>query len=476
MKRVKLLLSLLFLTQIAFGQWEKLEIENSIGRVYGIYSTSDSIYVASARGVFSSGDGNTWNFIGGGSYNGYYSSADIMANDTALIESSVYGVFYSKYDRIWKKVAGGSGLPEDKYLDIVSNGNKIFVRSSGGYIYSYSIGSELWVKENLLNHWPATTLSSNGNDVIVGYSNYYGAYSQNNENATWTFMNVFKDDVVNKFFQKGDTILANFKKAGDSIAVSNDNGKSWVKNILPFPSYVSSFELNNNTLFYSFFNLNLTMPSDFYLSLDNGLNWTSANMGLIGRNITDIKIFKGNIYTNSADGEGIYRRKLSQLSGIIYNGGGNLEAIKVKNATYQWFFNDLPIEAATARTYQAGENGKYKVEITVQNPAIRTSGSPVFSYEFEVSDLTVTNVINSKNNSGILSAFYDAFSQSVYIDVEEGKKAFDVEVYNLMGQNLMKGNNESQNISLDFSRLETGTYIVRVNLGSQYHSLKVFKY
>src|SRR4051794_33545294 len=117
MKTGKLLLIFLVLTQSAFAQWEILQ--TGMGRVTSMYATSDSIYASADNGVFSSSDGITWNFCGGGTFNGFYFSTGVVANDTALIASSSYGVFYSKYNQIWQKVGNGVGLPEDKYIEIV---------------------------------------------------------------------------------------------------------------------------------------------------------------------------------------------------------------------------------------------------------------------------------------------------------------------------------------------------------------------
>src|SRR5690606_37547810 len=117
---------------------------------------------------------------------------------------------------------------------------------------------------------------------------------------------------------------------------------TWIKNAMPLTeSYQSSFEIKYSTIFAAI--QNKVSFEKFFFSIDNGYNWTSAVAGLPDSEIKDIKIFNEHIFVSTIP-SGLYRRKLAELSGIVYNGNGALEAVQMKNAAYQWYFNDSPIQ------------------------------------------------------------------------------------------------------------------------------------
>ncbi|HEX8548934.1 MAG TPA: T9SS type A sorting domain-containing protein, partial [Cytophagaceae bacterium] len=297
-------------------------------------------------------------------------------------------------------------------------------------------------------------------------------YHYNIKNATWAEISFFKNHVVNEFFQKGDTIVAVFKKDGDSLAISVDNGLSWGSKLMPSSSYYSSFQKSDNVLFTSIYD---SSPK-FYISLDYGSNWTSSVTGLTNGGLRDIQIFKGYIYACAPENGGLYRRELSQLSGIIYNGQGKLEAINIKNATYQWFLNGVSIPSANQRTLQGYANGKYKVEIAVQDNSARVDGSQVISYEFVVTDLLTTGLDNPTKEFPLASVTYDPSTQSIRVNTIESSNVAQVEVFNMLGQRLVQRSFEEQDTTFKISHLPLGPCIVRLNLDGKMQAYKVYIY
>jgi hypothetical protein len=87
--------------------------------------------------------------------------------------------------------------------------------------------------------------------------------------------------------------------------------------------------------------------------------------------------------------------KITSADGLVCPGGTDAETLQVSGsyASYQWYFNNQPIEGATASAYAATKEGYYKVQVPLD-------GKPVFSSTLKI----ITAAINM---TGALAAAGD---------------------------------------------------------------------
>lgn len=454
----------------SYSQWKNANYTTKFSRISALATDGKLLYAADFFGVYVE-EQNAWKPIGT-----FPDSLiqDLLVLDTAIFAATLNGIFYSKYDGkkydgIWKSVGNAAGLPLPLYSymnqKIVNIPTKLLLMCNGN-LYSYTFGTDIWKSESL-PQGNIEALSSNSFKAYVGNTNYAGAY-QYSSSDKWEFMKAFRgefnSEVINIFFQKGSKVLTCFRKAGDSLGVSIDNGQTWIKSLMPKGfSYRSYFELNDSVLFVGENSNPNNNEGGYYMSMDYGDNWTLIDSGL-GEDtlITSTRIVGEHLYCSTDQGN-IYKRKLSGLSGIIYNGGGALQAIHISNASYEWFFNNVKIDNASGEFLQATQNGKYKVKITYNAPALRVAVEKSVTFEYEVIDLGVTALENPVESANIL-VFPNPAKNILNIETSDLSALQSVQLFNKFGQVVysQKTPGISEVIHLSELSLESGVYFLKL--------------
>jgi hypothetical protein len=269
------------------------------------------------------------------------STLSLAVNGSAVFVG--LGAYYGHYG-VYKTTNNGdnwsyANLGNQSVGSIIVGSNVMFAGSSGGVNYSTDNGSN-WNQASLnylgiysmtlnatnafagtgsgifmaaLNNpssWSPTTvnqsvlsLAANGNTVFAG-TDGNGVFISTNNGTTWNQTSMNSQQVWS-IAVSGNNVFAG---TGIGIYISSNSGASWTYNS-SFTLWTKAFAINGNTIFAG------TGASGFYVSNDNGLNWTPKNEGLSYNNITNICTIGNYIFISTLD-ENVYRRQLSELTGI----------------------------------------------------------------------------------------------------------------------------------------------------------------
>ncbi len=131
------------------------------------------------------------------------------------------------------------------------------------------------------------------------------------------------------------------------------------------------------------------------------------------------------------------------------------------NYTYQWFWEGLPIDGATAQTYTPTQSGNYAVQITNLNGCATTS-APFYINTTATNNLTaIKNVIVSPNPAS------DKIFVNFYVD---GLTDITIQIINAVGQRVKTHRTTAigtSSIGVSLQDLPEGIYYLQLQIGKQ---------
>ncbi|GAA4277332.1 Ig-like domain-containing protein [Aquimarina mytili] len=138
-------------------------------------------------------------------------------------------------------------------------------------------------------------------------------------------------------------------------------------------------------------------------------------------------------------------------SPVIFVNQNQSLAINSEFSTYQWYFNNSPIEDANLATYTPLQSGEYQIEV------FNDSGCNAISEKFSV-DQSMLNAIRDNN---VYTYYPNPVKADGLLNIEGFTiEDYDVRIVNIQGQILIKSTPTSQ---LDLSELSNGLYILLIN-------------
>ena len=131
-------------------------------------------------------------------------------------------------------------------------------------------------------------------------------------------------------------------------------------------------------------------------------------------------------------------------------------------ATYQWYqCPNTVIAGATNQTFTPTVVGDYKVEVTIGGCSITSTC------------VTVTTLGNTSFDASDFMYYPNPTSNILYI--KNGNLIDDVEVYNLLGQQILFTKSTSKEIELNLAMLPSGTYMIKVTAEGKSKTIKILK-
>ncbi len=137
---------------------------------------------------------------------------------------------------------------------------------------------------------------------------------------------------------------------------------------------------------------------------------------------------------------------------------------------YQWFLDGDPIPGANNNTWVAQESGTYTVEVEDDNMCMG------------LADPVTVTIVNNREMLTILEkiqVYPNPVDNELMIQfpaVGEGKKRFELEVFNPLGQLVMRKEKlVEKNYAFNVEGLEKGIYFVTISRGEESTLVKILK-
>lgn len=266
---------------------------------------------SSYNGIYISNDiGNTWN------QNGLQGRGitDISSNSN-FIYATTYNVLNSKTG-LYKTADQGKTWAQ---LGPVFSASK--VRALGSNIYLGSFSNGLWVSQNNGETWVQKigsgwfgpniiSIEVLGSTVFVGTAGK--TYISIDSGTTWNEINALSGKSI-KYFTKQDNTLYAATQDNDGIYAANDNGNTWVKNLIFGTSPVYGLITYNNCIYagkkFSSDNTNRIIKSCDKGNTWNTTGYTSAALTNQINQLTYFYATNGYIFA-SVQNEGVYRMEI----------------------------------------------------------------------------------------------------------------------------------------------------------------------
>lgn len=287
-------------TRDCLSQWVQVHYGKSNTTVRSLESAGNNIFAGKAGdGIYISiNNGESWaqtslccRFVNALASNGNY----IFAG------TSTYGVYLSTNNGAnWIQTS----LNNQNVHSLEVSGNNIFAGTypNNGVYISTNNGAS-WIQTSLCCR-NIHALAANGNNIFAGTYLNFGVYSSTNNGTSWSKTSL-NNRTIHSLDANGSNIFAGVDTTG--VYLSTDNGSNWSITSLN-NRIVFAILANGNTVFAG------TLGYGVYISNDNGVSWIQRNEGLGNSYIYAFCI--SNNYIFASTGTSVYRRPLSELTGI----------------------------------------------------------------------------------------------------------------------------------------------------------------
>ncbi len=294
---------------IANAQWEAASW-SPMSSTFCV-AANDSIIIAGRpmSGIYiSTNNGDTWDMTSLPPYCG--ASKSILIIDSTFFVGSLYGVIRSAdWGVSWQLI--NNGLSDTNITSLTFNGTSIFAGSySSGVFISSDLG-ESWTPANSgLSNPYIKKIYVKDSIIYAGTSWFQGGVfiSENNGNSWVLSNNGLPDKDLFDILSFQNILFSCFMD--NNIYKSEDQGQNWTASNSGLPDSL-------NLSIYCMFSIGNSIfaggLSGAFISADNGNSWQEYNQGL--SYVGGVGCFTANsTYLFAATGQGVYRRRLTDLS------------------------------------------------------------------------------------------------------------------------------------------------------------------
>jgi photosystem II stability/assembly factor-like uncharacterized protein len=314
-----------------------------------------------------------------------------------------------------------TGLPNNPAVGVYSFaviGNTIFAVVAGagnafGSIYMSTNSGASWAKtpSTIFELSYCAEIASSGNDLYAAITGGAGVYKSSDYGASWI--------QVGQGIANGGPLLVNGSAIYAGLSISVDNGASW--KAIPNPGV----SVSSSVVIGSIFFIGDSAGKGVFHTSDNGLTWNRDTVGLKVQTIYHMALFGSTLYVGTYGG-GVYK-SINQGSGWVADNGGidqfsTISTCFGKSATNLfWASNGGNLYKKSNLSYVL-ENNLSETFSVYPNPSMGK-----FSIAFEN---------NNQNNN--------------------------VEIFNLIGENILVQQNRSE---IDISSASKGIYFAKISIG-----------
>src|SRR4030095_6161585 len=289
-----------------YAQW--MQVSNGMGNitVRALAISGDNIFAGTSgsgvSGVYlSTNNGTNWSQV-------FYPIIYSLAVNGSYIFAGGVGVYLSTNNGTnWSNCFKYSY----NVYSLAVNGNNIFAGTYHAGVYRSSNNGTNWTYTGLGGlSTDVVSLLANGNNMFAGvdwipHPGLYppGIYFYNG--ASWTPSGLTSEHVFALAVYNGSICAGTAYNGG--VFKSSDNGASWSQTSLNNQT-VRSLAVSGYTVFAG------TSTNGVFISNNNGTSWIQKNEGLGNLNVWSFCIINNYIYAGTSGG--VYRRPLSELTGI----------------------------------------------------------------------------------------------------------------------------------------------------------------
>ena len=313
MKKV-IVLTLIALRAVSvYSQWTQVNTGLSDTSVIALAVSGTNIFAGTdMHGVFVSNDnGNHWTSASTGLTN--MSITAIAISGTNIFAGTFNGIFLSTNNgNNWTAV--NTGLPANCWIHALAiSGTNIYAGTNSNGVFLSTNNGGNWTAINTgLSNPDISSLVTEGSNVFVGTSGN-GLFLSTNNGGSWIAVNNgLSTPIIGSLAVNGTTIYATTASIVGSLFMSTNDGSNWTDIGMTIPASYS-FAFDNPRIFTG-------TASGIYLSSNNGSTWSNVSTGLnLNNNILSLAIIGTDIFA-SASLNGIYRRSLSEIMGVVEYG------------------------------------------------------------------------------------------------------------------------------------------------------------
>ena len=333
-----------------------------------------------------------------------------------------------------------SGLTTKNVHSLVADNTNLYAGTFWGTFKTTDFGSS-WKYINGNSNSSSYTdqaIVINGNKIIIGTLEN-GPYLTVDNGNSWNYANNGMSNInIHSMANKGDTVFAG---TNGGVYFSSNFGGQWRKVSSDFTNdTVTAIAIDGNIIYAG------TNGGGIMKSIDNGVNWATANNGLKGLQVSCIKIFNNKLFAGTYD-KGIYTSDDKGASWNVLNDG--LSDLAVTSISIN---NEFMFAGTTESNYWHG--GLFYVR-TSEVMSTDVKDAP------EASKFDIFPNPASNNLQIISSETYE--NASVKIINELGTVMFSKSAFSI---------STNGTISLNVKDFTDGVYFCLINAGGEIKSVK----
>ena len=352
------------------------------------------------------------------------------------VATSNNGILRTQNFTDWYGSSTGIGSSDIRRIITSVEGSAIvlYASTANGVYRSAMLGYSWTAVNNGLASLNTGAIFSDGTTLLV--STDEGVFRSENSGQNWSAVSVgASNQSVRCFLKNGSDILAGLSNSGSYLYRSSDNGINWYPYGSGMYEVVQLAKLNDELFAAS--------GTLMYHSLDDGLNWSPASTGLVpGMNIMDIATLGDYLYVATLAGGYVQHTDSSSFRLITQGmpmGGYMLSAVGVNS-------DNVVFSTISDGLWYADEG-------------VVTSAGIHQEHEIKI--------------------FPNPVSELCFVEAHGWKdKSYTIQLLDVTGNSVMSKISSAMHgdgISMDFSSLKPGIYILRVNCGQYTLNKQVIK-
>jgi len=349
MKKI-VVLTLIALRAISvYSQWTQVNTGLTDTSVISLAVSGTNVFAGTdMHGIFISNDnGDHWTSASNGLTN--MSITAIAISGTNIFAGTYNGIFLSTNNgNNWTAV--NTGLPANCWIHALAiSGTNIYAGTNSNGVFLSTNNGGSWSSAGLTSY-RIEELATEGTNILAGTTSG-GVFLSTNNGGSWTAVNNgLSTPIIGSLAVNGTTIYASTTSVGGSIFVSTNDGSNWTDIGVGTLSGEAalSYIFNNNNIFIG------TEFGGLFLSTNNGSNWNDIGSGLfLTINVYTLAINGTYIFAGTAP-NGIYRRSLSEIMGVVEYG---------ENENYLTVYPNPASDRTTITFNEAGSTTQHNIKV-----------------------------------------------------------------------------------------------------------------